>query len=58
MLHQGPDPTEHAAVVLEVCSGNLSEAREICITNMMANRACGHEYWKQVLRALTVVGEA
>jgi hypothetical protein len=53
-----PDPREHAIVVLEVCSGSLNEAREICLSNMLANRASGFEYWKSVLRALTVVGEA
>lgn len=57
-FNAGPDPHEHAAVVLEVCSGNLNEAREICMTNMLANRACGYDYWKSVLRALTIVGEA
>jgi|HubBroStandDraft_2_1064218.scaffolds.fasta_scaffold445442_1 hypothetical protein len=54
----GPDPQEHAMVVLEVCCGNLNEAREICLTNMAANRARGYEYWQSVLAALTVVGEA
>ena len=61
MLYEGqgrPDPREHAIVVLEVCSGSLQEAREICLTNMMANRASGYQYWLSVLNALTVVGEA
>jgi hypothetical protein len=55
---QQPDPQEHAAVVLEVCSGNLNEAQEICMTNMLANRVQGFNYWKSVLAALTIVGEA
>jgi hypothetical protein len=54
----GPDPREHAIVVLDVCDGHLDEVREICITNMLANRAAGFQYWKSVLSALTVVGEA
>jgi hypothetical protein len=54
----GPDPQEQAVIVLEVCCGNLNEAREICMTNMLANRARGFDYWKAVLRAFTIVGEA
>jgi hypothetical protein len=58
MFDLGPDPQEHAIVVLEVCCGNLNEAREICMSNMLANRIRGYEYWMSVLRALTIVGEA
>ena len=60
MLHSPsePDPREHAIVVLEVCNGHLAEAREICLTNMMANRASGLAYWQAVLAELTPLGEA
>jgi len=59
MFHQGPpDPVEHAAMVLEVCNGCIEEAREICLTNMLADRAAGFTYWRSVLQAITVVGEA
>lgn len=54
----GPiEPTEHAAVILEVCGGDLDQAREVCITNMIGDwRRIA--YWESVFSGLISGGTA
>jgi hypothetical protein len=46
------DPQEHAAVILEVCGGNLREAQNICRSNLLLGDPEKANYWRTVLRAL------
>lgn len=55
--HSAVNPTERAYVVLEVCDGDLDEAREICVLNMLCNPA-KEDYWRDVLRTLCMSGHA
>jgi hypothetical protein len=54
----GPiEPAEHAAVILEVCGGDLDEARAVCISNMLGD--CWRSgYWELVLNGLFSGGTA
>lgn len=60
-MHQPniPDPIEQAAVILELCHGDLDAAREICFTNLDALHECRRiSFWDSVLGVLTVKGTA
>jgi hypothetical protein len=48
---------EHAGIILEVCGGDLDQAREVCVTNMIGDLK--HlAYWQSVFNTLTVGGAA
>jgi len=51
------DPIEHAAVVLEVCEGNLGEAQELCFNNILLDPQKSN-YWRLVLGTLCSSGHA
>jgi hypothetical protein len=56
----GPGPinaTEHAVVILEVCGGDLEQAREVCLTNMLGDQT-RIAYWQSVFTTLTSGGTA
>ena len=51
-------PQEHAAVILEVCGGDLREAQDTCFSNVILGDPTRSRYWCEVLRSLRRTGSA
>ena len=53
-----PDPVEQAAVLVEVCNGDLEQAQEFCVINIFFGNPREEEYWYRALQSLRNTGKA
>lgn len=49
------NPAEQALVILELCRGDLQEAREVCVINMLGDSR-RVAFWQAALRTLYAGG--